>query len=113
MFSKRFPWFSFKQQNSNEELGQNNMAKRYRDHEGTWKQVFLLPEVVESRCGNWNSCVTRCQTDVQSWSLCGKRGRRGQILDHASKIEMNSLLHCYILLLVKQQYKINHTEEVY
>lgn len=76
-------------------------------------KFFLLPEVVESRCGNWNSCVTRCQTDVQSWSLCGKRGRRGQILDHASKIEMNSLLHCYILLLVKQQYKINHTEEVY
>ena len=96
MFSKRFPWFSFKQQNSSESLGQKKHGKQIqRSRRYLEASFFLLPEVVESRCGNWNSCVTRCQTDVQSWSLCGKRGRRGQIFDHASKIEMNSLLQCY------------------
>ena len=71
------------------------------DHEGNERTRFWVAESSPNvgRCGNWNSCVTRCQTDVQSWSLCSKRWRRCQIaskfwmkwnsyiVDHASKIE--------------------------
>lgn len=86
------------------------MAKRYRDHEGTWKQVFFVA---------WS-----CQKQVRQLELV-----RDALSDGRAKLELMrqarkagpNFRSCVkdwneqfvALLLVKQQYKINHTEEVY